>query len=298
LRSEIPGSPVVSICLVNYNDSGHLEACLRSIEADAREIPHEIIVADNASTDGSVALLAEKFPGVRSMRNVRNLGFGRANNLAARESQGQFLLFVNTDIVVHPGALPRLLDEMKENPLTGAAGPGLLNPGDAFQVSFGGRVNFFTEAIKKGLLNRMKSRALKKNRARREVGWISGAFLFVRKKAFLEAGAFDENLFLYFEDIDLCTRIREVGYKVVFLPESVSFHWGGAATAGAALRSRLEYRRSQLYFYRKHNSMISLFLLKLYLRISIAALTMKGALRNEPEDVRQGFRNLLKRPRT
>jgi GT2 family glycosyltransferase len=296
LGSEIEDTPVLSVCLVSFNDAAHLGACLDSIEADARDIPHEIIVADNASTDGSAVLVEKQYPGVKLLRGERNLGFGRANNAAAGASRGPFILFVNTDVVVHPGALALLLKEMRESPSTGAAGPALLNPGDVFQVSFGGKVNFFTEALRKGLFNRLKSRALKKSRERREVGWVSGAFLLIRRQAFLDAGGFDENLFLYFEDIDLCARIGKLGFKVVFLPEAISFHWGGAAAAGLGLRSRLEYRRSQLYYYRRHNSKFSLNLLRAYLRLSLAGLDLKGAFRNEPPEVRRGFRDLWKDP--
>lgn len=288
----------LSVCLVNHNDAGHVAACIDSVEADARDIPHEILVVDNASSDGSVALLRDKFPGVKLLPSDRNAGFGRASNTAAKEGRGEFLLFVNTDVVVRPGSLSLLLKEMRGHPLTGAAGPALLNPGGVFQVSFGGRTGFFTEAVKKGILNRMQSRALRRNRARREVGWVSGAFLLTRRKAFFDAGGFDENIFLYFEDIDLCARIRGLGYKVVFLPEAVSFHWGGAVTSGMGLRSRLEYRKSQLYYYRKHNSMLSLGLLRLYIRLDTAFLAWKGALRAEPPEVRDGFRGLLKKPGT
>jgi GT2 family glycosyltransferase len=296
LGSEIEDAPVLSVCLVSFNDAAHLGACLDSIEADTRDIPHEIIIADNASTDGSAGLIEEKYPCVRLLRGERNVGFGRANNAAAGASRGPFILFVNTDVVVHPGAVALLLKEMRENPSTGAAGPALLNPGDVFQVSFGGKVNFFTEALKKGLFNRLKSRALKKNRERREAGWVSGAFLLVRRQAFIDAGGFDENLFLYFEDIDLCARLRKLGFKIVFLPEAISFHWGGAAAAGLGLRSRLEYRRSQLYYYRRHGSKLSLSLLRAYFRLSLAGLNLRDAFRNEPPDVREGFRGLLKGP--
>jgi len=296
LRAETGNSPLLSILLVNYNDGAHLPECLSSIEANAGAVDHEVIVVDNASTDGSPELIAERFPRIRIIRNSRNEGFGRANNRALREGRGKFILFLNTDVVLHPGALDLLLAEMAADPLTGIAGPALLNPEDSFQVSFGNRVGFFTEAFKKAFLNRAIQRGLRKSRGRREVGWVSGAFLLARKKALLDAGPFDERFFLYFEDIDLCRRAVEKGWKVIFLPRAVSFHWGGATTAGRRLKSRLEYRKSQLLFYRKHNSRASLALLRLYLKLDFAALSLSGAFRKEPGDLRREFMDLLAAP--
>lgn len=296
MRAETGNSPLLSILLVNYNDGAHLPECLSSIETNVRAIDHEVIVVDNASTDGSPELIAGRFPRVRIIRNSRNEGFGRANNRAVREGRGKFILFLNTDVVLHPGALDLLLAEMAADPLTGIAGPALLNPEDSFQVSFGNRVGFFTEAFKKAFLNRVIQHGLRKSRGRREVGWVSGAFLLARKKALLDAGPFDERFFLYFEDIDLCRRAVEKGWKVIFLPRAVSFHWGGATTGGRRLRSRLEYRKSQLLFYRKHNSRASLALLRLYLKLDFAALSLSGAFRKEPGDLRREYMDLLAAP--
>lgn len=296
MRAEAGNSPLLSILLVNYNDGVHLPECLSSIEANARAIDHEVIVVDNASTDGSPELIVERFSRTRLLRNSLNEGFGRANNRAVGEARGKFILFLNTDVVLHPEALDLLLKEMEADPLTGIAGPALLNPGGEFQVSFGGRVGFFTEAFKKIFLNRAIRRSLRKGGGRREVGWVSGAFLLARRKALLDSGLFDENFFLYFEDIDLCRRVVEKGWKVVFLPGAVSFHWGEATTAVRRLRSRLEYRKSQLLFYRKHNSRVSQALLRLYLKLDFAALSLSGAFRKEPGDLRREYRDVLAAP--
>ena len=270
MKADPGPAPVLSIILVNFNDAAHLPESLASVGMHAAGFGFEVIVVDNASTDGSPALVAEGFPGVRLVRNEKNEGFGRANNMAVRESRGEFLLFLNTDAVVHPGVLDLLMNEMRRHRDTGVVGPALLTPAGSFQASFGGRTGFFAELAKKALLNRLRTRALRNDRSRREVRWVSGAFLLVRRAAFLEAGGFDEGFFIYFEDIDLCERILAKGWKVIFLPAAVSTHHGGAATSARPLRSRVEYRKSQLRFYRKHGSAASLFLLKAYLRFSRA----------------------------
>jgi GT2 family glycosyltransferase len=296
LKAETGLAPVLSIILVNFNDAAHLRECVSSIEVHAGGIDLEVIVVDNASTDGSAALVTERFPRVRLIRNEKNEGFGRANNRAVRESRGEFLLFMNTDIVIHPGALALLLAEMRTRPDTGVAGPALLTPAGSFQASFGGRTGFFSELAKKGFLNRLRTRSIRKNPTRREVRWVSGAFLLARRQACLEAGGFDEGFFLYFEDIDLCERILDKGWKVIFLPDAVSLHHGGASTSARPLRSRVEYRKSQIRFYRKHSSTVSLLLLKVYLRLSLAGLSLSGAFGRDPEGavLRSEFREALR----
>ena len=164
MRAETGGSPLLSILLVNYNDGAHLPECLSSIEKDVQAVDHEVIVVDNASTDGSPELIGQRFPRVRLIRNPRNEGFGRANNQAVRESRGAFVLFLNTDVVLRPGAVDLLLTEMASHPLTGIVGPALVNPGDSFQASFGGRLGFFSEAFKKLFLNRLIRRSVQEGR--------------------------------------------------------------------------------------------------------------------------------------
>ncbi len=231
MKAEPGPAPVLSVALVNFNDGAHLPECLSSIEENVRGVDFEVIVVDNASTDESPALVAERFPRVQLIRNEKNEGFGRANNLAVRQSRGEFLLFMNTDVVLLSGALELLMEEMRTHPDTGVVAPALLTPKGSFQASFGGRTSFFAELAKKGFLNGLRKRALRNDRKRREVRWVSGAFLLIRRKAFLDAGGFDEEFFLYFEDIDLCERVHENGGKVIFLPAAVSLHHGGSGAA-------------------------------------------------------------------
>ncbi|MHB8095866.1 MAG: glycosyltransferase family 2 protein [Candidatus Aminicenantales bacterium] len=296
MSHEPTGPPLVSLCLVNYNDAAHLPECLKSVGAAASGISFEVIVVDNSSSDGSCAMVEKDFPGTKLIRNAENEGFGRANNRAARESRGEFLLFLNTDVILRPGTLEPLLEEMRVHPSTGIAAPALVGAGDRPQVSFGGRVTFFTEMLRKTFLNRMIARRLRKDRRRREVRWVSGAFLLARRSVFLESGGFDERFFLYFEDIDLCLRTLAGGWKVVFLPRAESFHCGGVTTAGRPLRSRLEYRKSQVYFYQKHNSPLSSTLLRFYLRLNVAGLILSGAFRKDADgpSLRREFRGLVK----
>jgi GT2 family glycosyltransferase len=271
-----PASPVVSMILVNYNDRDHLEACLESLRPGPLSPGREIVLVDNASTDGSADFVAGRYPGVRLIRNAENVGFSRANNQAAREGRGDFLLFLNTDTVVSAEAVDVLMAEMDKAPRVGAAGPALLRSPGRFQVSFGRRVDFAAQFVQKMFVNPYQKVRLRRARKAREVGWLSAACLLCRREAFAAAGGFDESFFIYFEDIDLCFRMRKAGWRLLFVPQARVFHEGGATTVPRPARSRLEYRKSQVRFYEKHNSRTSLGLLRAYLRLVLAARRAAG----------------------
>jgi hypothetical protein len=296
LNPESTDTPLLSVILVSYNDRERLAECLASIDKYSRGIEKEIIVADNHSADGSVESIRQFFPGVRLIVNADNVGFSRANNQGLRLSRGEFVLFLNTDTALYEETLRLLLAEISADPSLGAIGPALRRSPASYQVSFGREVHFFSELVQKGFLNPYWGIALKKRRRKKEVGWLSGAFLLVRKKAVEEAGFFDDNFFLYFEDIDLCRRIKQRGWKLIFFPRASAFHYGGSTTRPLGLKSRLEYRRSQLYYYRKHNSKASLMLLKGYLRLSFTVLWIRSLFKGRSFPGPADFFLLLKEP--
>jgi GT2 family glycosyltransferase len=287
-------APQVSFIILNFNDRPHLGPCLDAVAQHAAAIPHETIVVDNASTDDSVRVVAATRTGFTLLRNAENVGFARAMNRGAAASRGEFLAFLNTDVVLRPGTMEALLAEFDRNPSTGAVGPALRTPGGGYQVSFGGRRTFGRELLQKLCLNARQARALRKRRRRREVRWVSGAFLLVRRSAFEAARGFDEAFFLYFEDIDLCFRLREAGWDVVYLPAAEAEHEGGVTTAAQPWRSRYAYRKSQLYFYRQHNPPLSGFLLRLFLWLDFRLLAWRGALTPDTDPPRERFFALLK----
>jgi GT2 family glycosyltransferase len=262
-------APELSVVLVNYNDRGHLADCLSSLQKAVSGLDAEVILVDNHSEDGSPGLVRTAFPWVNLIENRENLGYPKANNIGFFQSRGEFCLFLNTDTVMPETGPAALLSGMRGLPDVGAIGPALVHKNGLYQVSFGRRVNFISQIWQKIIFNPFYKFALRLSRKSREVGWLSGACLLARRDVVEAAGLFDEGFFLYFEDIDLCQRIRERGFKLVFFPSVRVFHSGGAATSARRWRSRLEYRRSQLRFYKKHNSRNSLRLLKLYLRCNV-----------------------------
>ncbi len=257
--------PDLSVILVSFNDRKHLEKCLQSLKGFPLEVDLEIVTVDNNSSDGSPDLIKNKFPEVKLLCASENLGFAKACNLGILASSGEFVLFLNSDTIAEVQALSVLLDEMKRNPSIGAVGPALLSEQGTYQVSFGKRVDFFSEFIQKGFFNLYYAKKLKSDKKVREVGWLSAACLLVRRKALEEAGCFDENYFLYFEDIDLCYKIRQEGWTLRFCPQVQISHIGGTSTSAVKNSSRYHYRKSQIYFYRKHNSRLSQSMLRVYL---------------------------------
>jgi GT2 family glycosyltransferase len=285
--------PALSVIIVTHNDRGHLEECLDSlIRADGAE-GTEICVVDNDSTDGSPELVAEGYRNVHLIRMGENAGFAKANNAGFRECSGENILFLNPDTILPKNGLTGLLAAL-ENPAVGAAGPLMYDRERRFQVSFGGRRTFWGEMVQKGLLNACQRRAIGRLRRPRDVTWISGACLLARRRVLEAVGGFDEDFFLYFEDIDLCYRIKGADWKLIVHPGVKIFHAGGASTGKQPLRSRYFYRQSQISFYRKHNGFLSRLLLKAYLALNFVFAFPRGMEVSRRRESRRDFLRLLR----
>ncbi len=278
--------PRISIILVNYNDRSHLPDCLASLERTIAALPAEVILVDNRSQDGSTEA-ADSFGWVRLIQNEKNVGYARANNIGIETACGDFLLFLNTDTVIPENSVSALLAELEARPEAGAIGPALVRDNSRPQVSFGREVDFVSELWQKLFRNPYFRIVLRFRTRTREVGWLSGACLLTRRQAVEDAGGFDENFFLYFEDIDLCKRMREKGYQLVFYPGVRVIHVGGASTSQGKWQCRLEYRKSQVYYYRKHNSELSQRLLKGFLRLNFWWLRLRSRSPEEKRALRE-----------
>ena len=267
----------LSVIIVSYNAKSHLKDCLRSLYEHTTLRPFEVIVVDNASTDGSLAMLARDFPEVRAIPSPDNIGFSGANNIAMREAKGQFFLLLNNDATATPGAVDTMLRIIQEKPEVGVLGPLLRNEDGSIQISYGRMISLHAEAIQRFLSrghargNRLIRRYIE-NRSKKEAypDWVSGACMILRAEVLETVGLFDDRFFMYSEEVDLCERIRRSGYRVFYTPESEVVHVGGKSTEANPERAAFEYRRSQLYFYSKHYGRLRLLLLKAYLLMSIA----------------------------
>ena len=249
--------PQVSIIIVNYNGCGVIVDCLTSIYGHLSTSAIEVIVVDNDSQDGSPELIAQKFPQVNLLRQSKNGGFGTANNVGARQAQGEYLLLLNSDTLVTGNILPTLLAQLTSDAQIGIVGPRLLNPDGSFQFSIAHEISLWGEWR---TLRQVKKYRIPANRPAlatqydhdQVVDIVVGAAMLMRRALFEQVGGFDEAFFMYFEESDLCQRVRALGYKILYTPAATVIHIGGYSVAQAAGPMAVEYRRSQRYYYRKH----------------------------------------------
>jgi GT2 family glycosyltransferase len=266
-------TPTLSIVIVNYNAREHLENCLQSLGASPPAIPHEIVVVDNASTDGSVAAVRARWPGAIVIEQRTNSGFAAGNNAGIRAGTGTLVLLLNNDTLVPPGAIDRLVDRLTAHPEAGVAGPRLIDAQGVAELSFGPMISPFAELRQKIVMSLHAGRVApvsawveRTTRRERYVDWVSGACLLVRRGAAEQAGLLDERYFLYTEDVDFCAAIRRQGQRVLFTPAAEIVHLRGRSRATAPAAMDAAYRRSHLAFYEKHHPRWAP-LLRLYLRL-------------------------------
>lgn len=249
-----PLNTMLTILIVNHNTRRHLEHALEHL-ATLAATWDEVIVVDNASSDGSQDLVRQRFPFVHLLEFSDNLGFGVANNRGVEAASGDKILLLNSDAWLAEGALPHLAATLDSNPRLGAVTPTLFYPDGRPQFAWAPETGVFGEALQK-LRNGFEASPWVHRPPPRWLAplvgpaWLTAACLLVRKAAFEAVGGFDENFFLYFEDVDLCRRLRQAGWRLEVAMEAQAFHVKGGSDL--AERAELEYRRSQLAYYRLH----------------------------------------------
>jgi len=250
----------LSIVIVTFNSATEIDACLTSLAMHAASVDCETLVVDNASSDGTAPAVRARWPGVRVLDAGRNLGFAGGSNLGIRQTSGELILLLNPDTVVRPGALEALMAALDARPDAAVAGPRLVDGDGRPELSFGRMISPFAELRQKLLVTgndrgmalvaeyvgRITSRP-------RDVGWVSGACLLVRRADAEAVGLLDERYFMYAEDVDFCAAIRARGRAVVFVPASQVVHLRGRSVASRPKATEMAYRRSQLAFYVKHH---------------------------------------------
>jgi GT2 family glycosyltransferase len=255
----------VSIIIVSFNARSHLDRCLQSLHFAPPTRTHEMVVVDNASTDGS-AEAARRWPGVRVIDAGSNLGFAAANNIGIRASSSQSVLLLNSDTIVPPGAVDKLLALLEVDPSVAVVGPRLVNAEGQPELSFGGMISPWNEFHQK-VLSPWRTRALTSRQ--RLPDWVSGACMLVRRADAEAVGLLDERYFMYFEDVDFCAAIRATGRRILFTPSVQVTHLRGRSRASALRATKRAYRRSQIAFYEKHHP-DWVPLLRLYLMMRLA----------------------------
>ncbi|MFY9232860.1 MAG: glycosyltransferase family 2 protein [Fimbriimonadaceae bacterium] len=256
----------LSVTICSWNTREDLRACLASLEAIRGEAAFEVIVIDNASGDGSADMAEESFPWVRLYRMAKNLGFTGGQNYAMSERKAPHAFLLNSDTVVHAGALRSLLDFHAQYPQAGIIGPKLLNPDGSLQFSCRRFPNPWAALFRNTFLGKL----FPKNRFTREylmqdvshdepaaVDWVSGAAMFASKDFIDKAGLLDEGYFMFSEDVDWCWRARHAGFEVMYYPGSVITHAIGRSTEKVANKMIVRFHKSMFRFYRKNTLPLS-----------------------------------------
>jgi len=265
----------LSIIIVSWNVKDDLSRCLASLKENRPSVPFEVIVIDNRSSDGTVDMVRQEYPDVVVIGNHENKGFARANNQGIKQSRGQHVLLLNPDTIVPPGSLDRLVAFLDSNPDVGACGPKLLNADGSTQASVRRfptyRAALYNQTICRvmGLFRSQYRKWMMKDFGhdrQMDVDQIMGAAMLIRHSVIDDVGGMDENFFMYYEEVDLCYRIKKLGWRIVFFPGAVITHLGGRSSSQVPWK-RIMVLTSLITFFRKHHGKFSASLFTVALKI-------------------------------
>ncbi len=257
-------APDMSIVMVCWNNKDYLDPCLKSLYEGGLRSTFDIAATDNGSTDGSQEMLRQKYPDVKIIQNDHNVGLGKASNQGIQATNGRYVLLFNNDTLVDGPSLDALVDFMDKTPDAGAVGGTLLNEDGSFQSAYGNFSTLWEEfMIATHLGERLHPGYPLHGQSDKveEVGWLSSACLLVRRAALDQVGLLDESYFIYGDEVDLQYRMQQAGWKVYFIPNSSTIHYGGRSM-NRWKRRRMVYRGKML-FYKKHYGPLKTGLLRL-----------------------------------
>jgi len=254
--------PTYSIVIVTWNGKRYALECLKSLDAQGIGGDAEIIVVDNASSDGTPEAIEAEFRAVKLIREKTNLGFAKANNIGMRLARGKYICLVNSDVVIPPGCIEKMADYLAENPEIGVVGPKMLSPDGGIGYSV-----MRLPTVWNTLCCALGFHSVFKNSttlggfmmsgfpydATEDVEVLTGWFWMIRRSALEQVGLLDEQFFMYGEDIDWCHRFHKAGWRVVFYPKAEALHYGARSSANAPVRFYVEMRRANVQYFKKHH---------------------------------------------
>jgi hypothetical protein len=255
--------PEITIVIVNYNAYKYTAQCLDSLFQHPSEATCEIVVVDNASVDGSDEALEAAYPAICVVHSPENRGIAGGNNIGIQAGSGRFVLLLNNDTIVLRGSIDLAVEFLKKHPDVGGVGGNLINPDGTFQAGacpFPSLAEEFLNVTKLGLLLRKSYPSYRPYNEHKIVNWMSTAFMLFRRDALEQVGLVDERFFIYSDETDLEYRLWQAGWKIYYLPEIQTIHFGGKSLEPWRAR-RLKYR-GRLLFFRKHHTAIEEVLLR------------------------------------
>ena len=252
----------IDVIIVNYNSTDYAMRCIGSIYLSARSFKFKIIVVDNGSKD-SPGCLKQNFPDIDLVRNTTNMGFSKAVNQALRRSRGRYVVLINPDAFIYNGLLNKVFDYLNNHPDVGIVAPRIIDRDGSIQgsarrfpslwTSVFGRKSPITRLFPNNPITKKEFPCFSvKGSEPFSVDWVSGACVVARRKAVDRIGSFDERFFLYWEDADLCRRIKDAGWKVIYFPEAAVYHYTGTSSDTAPLASIFHFHKSSYLLLKKY----------------------------------------------
>jgi hypothetical protein len=253
----------LSTVIVNYRSREPLLQCLGALEADAADLAYETVVVDNDPSDGALAAVAAQYPTIRGIPNAENVGYARAINQGIAATTGEFVLAMNPDCVLEPGSIPALIAHLRAHPRTAIAGPRILDSDGTLQYSarsfpdhltfLFNRYSLLTRLFPNNPWSRRYLLSDWDHRSLRDVDWLSGACMLVRREAIDQVGGMDERFFMFNEDVDWCRRMKLAGWAVSYVPGAQVVHHIGASRKKVAAKVIVERHRGMIHYFHKHH---------------------------------------------
>jgi GT2 family glycosyltransferase len=268
----------MSVVIVCWNNRDYLEPCLHSLYRGCLHSTFDVVVVDNGSTDGSQAMLCQKFPQVKIIQNKDNVGLGRASNQGIETTRGRYVLLLNNDTLVNGPSLDSMVELLDAHPDAGAVGGKLLNPDGSFQAGYADFSTLAEEFLiathlgeliwdgypSHGDVSRVK-----------EVGWMSSACLLLRREAIGQVGLLDETYFIYGDEADLQYRLNQAGWRVYYLPSATTVHYGGRSM-DRWRRRKMVYRGKMLFYKKNYGAFRASLLQAMFAGLSLTKMVSWG----------------------
>jgi GT2 family glycosyltransferase len=259
-------SAEISVIIVAWNCRKVLSDCLNSILLQIKPEVSEIIVVDNASSDGTADMVRTNFPSVKLIESNSNIGFAQGNNLGLEAATGEYVFLINPDVVVSDNTFAKMLNYLRSNPEIGMLGPKIVGPDGAVQRSCMRTPTLWNQLCRALALDTLtkKSRLFGgylmndfQHDELREVDIINGCFWLVRRSALQQVGGMDPRFWMYADDLDWCRRYTEAGWRVVFFPEAEAIHLGGVSSDNAPIFCYVQMQQADLQYWRKYHGVFS-----------------------------------------
>ena len=294
-QAESKVAPDMSVVLVCWNNRDYLEPCLASLYSAGLRSSFDVVVVDNGSTDGSQAMLRERFPQVKLVQNDHNVGLGRASNQGIEATGGRYVLLLNNDTLVNGYSLDGMVGFLDDNPQAGAVGGRLLNADGSLQACYNRFPSLrdeFLVATRLGELFQEGYPAIMDGNEVRSVDWLGSACLMLRRAALDQVGLLDEQYFIYGDEADLQYRLVRAGWPIYYLPHATTIHYGGRSL-DRWRRRKMVYRGKMLFFRKNYGRLPTAGLRLMLASLSLAKILVWAVASASPRWRQRGAREVL-----